>query len=42
MRKRTGEKRLDRIESLLDSIAAKIDRNAELIAEYAKKNAELQ
>ncbi|WP_025769448.1 hypothetical protein [Thioalkalivibrio sp. HK1] len=35
------EKRLDRIEALLDSIGAKIERNADLIAESTRKNADL-
>ncbi|MBF2761483.1 MAG: hypothetical protein ISN28_14700 [Ectothiorhodospiraceae bacterium AqS1] len=35
------DKRLDRIEALLNSCDAKIDRNADMAAEYAKRNADL-
>ena len=35
------DKRLDRIEALLDSMAAKVDRNSDIFAEDAKRNADL-
>ncbi|MBF2761482.1 MAG: hypothetical protein ISN28_14695 [Ectothiorhodospiraceae bacterium AqS1] len=35
------DKRLDRIESLLDSGAAKVNRNTDMVAEYERRNADL-
>lgn len=35
------DKRLDRIEALLDSMAAKVDRNSDIFAENARRNADL-